>query len=250
MSRSPARPSPKRSKPARGGFDQRQTPEASSLALVAQGLPGLPGVSMLSLTTDPEVEAFLAVNPVDQQAAARFRALPVELQRMVLVRGSLVGTRDPSAVLMSRVRDAMSGGGIGMPAQPLQLQQQPQQPLVTFGSNSQVEGFLAENPVDFQAASRLRALPEHLQRQVLIRGSLSSTRDPSSVMMSRIRDAMGGGGTLGVAAAPMPSPTPGGHTPPPNFRAGDWICPKCSFHNYSSRMMCTQCATPMLGVAK
>merc|ERR1711994_104458 len=78
-------------------------------------VPGLPVGSVTPL--DPEVEAFLAVNPVDQGTAFRFRALPLSLQRLVLHRGSLVGTRDPSAVLMSRVRDAIQtnppGGGCG-----------------------------------------------------------------------------------------------------------------------------------------
>merc|ERR1712014_200674 len=115
------------------------------------------------------------------------------------MRGSLVGTRDPSAVLMSRVRDAIQSGGNnvgGIGAQP-----QPQQPPV--GSSPEVEAFLATNIVDFQAASRLRSLPPNLQRLVLIRGSLSGVRDASSVLMSRVRDALAGGaGGTGIAGAP------------------------------------------------
>uniref|UniRef100_A0A7S1R5Y1 RanBP2-type domain-containing protein n=1 Tax=Alexandrium catenella TaxID=2925 RepID=A0A7S1R5Y1_ALECA len=186
---------------------------------------------------DPEVEAFLAVNPVDQGTAFRFRALPLSLQRLVMMRGSLVGTRDPSAVLMSRVRDAIQSGGSNSSAgaQPL--------PPPTASSNPEVEAFLAANPVDFQAASRLRALPQHLQRLVLIRGSLSGVRDASSVLMSRVRDALSGG--LGTAnAAPSPASLPASQQPP-NFRTGDWMCPKCNFHNYSSKIACTQCGTIM-----
>eukprot|EP00448_Togula_jolla_P025802 CAMPEP_0170653238 /NCGR_PEP_ID=MMETSP0224-20130122/47305_1 /TAXON_ID=285029 /ORGANISM="Togula jolla, Strain CCCM 725" /LENGTH=672 /DNA_ID=CAMNT_0010985105 /DNA_START=62 /DNA_END=2080 /DNA_ORIENTATION=- len=223
-----------------GGFDQKQ-PDASSLALMPS-FPGsgtMPHMPMGGLA-DPEVEAFLAANTVDPQAAARFRALPSDLQRLVLLRGSLVGTRDPSAVLMSRVRDAMTGGGMGM-GMGMGMHQQLQMPSVP---NTEVEMFLAQNPVDFQAASRLRALPPHMQRLVLIRGSLSGTRDPSSVLMSRVRDAMGGSGgmVLGMPSGMMPEQQP------PNFRPGDWMCPKCNFHNYSSKIVCTQCATPMPGV--
>lgn len=230
--------------------------QAQALALVSQpqqqqamllmqqaGQPQVPAVA------DPEVEAFLALNPVDSGTASRFRALPLSLQRMVLVRGSLVGTRDPSAVLMSRVRDAISNGG-GAAVMAMSAMSTP-----TFGpgppppgSNPEVESFLQSNPVDFQAASRLRALPPNLQRLVLIRGSLSGVRDASSVLMSRVRDAVAGSGMAGagapataaaIAAAAMAGANPN------NFRAGDWLCPKCSFHNYSSKIHCTQCGTPM-----
>jgi len=168
-------------------------------------------------TADPEVEAFLTTNPVDQGTGFRFRALPLNLQRLVMMRGSLVGTRDPSAVLMSRVRDAIQSGGSnvgGMGA--------PQPPPAQL-SSPEVEAFIATNPVDFQAASRLRALPPHLQRHVLMRGTLSGVRDSSSVLMSRVRDALASGsapppaagGLIGVTGvAPLPPPP----QQPPSFR--------------------------------
>lgn len=240
-SRSPPR------KRERRGFDQREPAGvgfggSQALALVqmqaaqmfpgqVSGLPG--GPSAVPTVQDPEVEAFLAMNPVDSGTASRFRALPLNLQRMVLVRGSLVGTRDPSAVLMSRVRDAIQNGGGASAMAGMALPGAP-----PIGSTPEVEAFLASNPVDFQAASRLRALPPHLQRLVLIRGSLSGVRDASSVLMSRVRDAMGGGGAAAMQVAQM---QPGQQVQ--NFRAGDWMCPKCNFHNYSSKLSCTQCGT-------
>lgn len=217
-SRSSVRRSPVNvSKRPTRGFDQREPPESalalpgmSSLNLgLGAALAALPPGSAPQAGTvaDPEVEAFLAVNPVDQGTAFRFRALPLSLQRLVMMRGSLVGTRDPSAVLMSRVRDAIQSGGSnsGMGAQPL--------PPPTAASSPEVEAFLAANPVDFQAASRLRALPTHLQRLVLIRGSLSGVRDASSVLMSRVRDALSGG--LGSSS------TPSSAGQPPTFRPGE-----------------------------
>lgn len=44
---------------------------------------------------DPEVEAFIATNPMEMHAASRLRALPKHQQRLVLDRGSLMGARDP-----------------------------------------------------------------------------------------------------------------------------------------------------------
>jgi len=51
-----------------------------------------------------------------------------------------------------------------------------------------VHGFLVANPVGLEAAERFRALPPHLQNQVLQRGPVSDTRDPSAVLIARIRD--------------------------------------------------------------
>lgn len=52
-----------------------------------------------------------------------------------------------------------------------------------------VEAFLAQCPVDPEAADRLRALPPHLQQAVMARGSVADSRNPAAVLISRIRDA-------------------------------------------------------------
>merc|ERR1719359_877786 len=59
--------------------------------------------------TNPEVELFLQHNPVEPHAATRLRSLPMELQKIVLSRGSLFGGRDPTAVLLGRIRAATRG---------------------------------------------------------------------------------------------------------------------------------------------
>merc|ERR1719267_202249 len=76
---------------------------------------------MNNTVTNPEVELFLQHNPVEPHAATRLRSLPVELQKIVLSRGSLFGGRDPTAVLLGRIRAATRGltgpqmGGSRMP---------------------------------------------------------------------------------------------------------------------------------------
>lgn len=55
------------------------------------------------------IEAFLSACPVDPEAADRFRALPPHLQQFVMRRGPISETRNPSAVLIARVRDAELG---------------------------------------------------------------------------------------------------------------------------------------------
>lgn len=53
----------------------------------------------------------------------------------------------------------------------------------------QLVGFLGENPVDPDAADRLRALPPHLQQNVMRQGPVSDARNPSAVLKARVRDA-------------------------------------------------------------
>lgn len=54
---------------------------------------------------NPEVEAFLSQYPqIQAHAAARLRALPKEAQTNVLMRGGLGSARDPTAMLLGRIR--------------------------------------------------------------------------------------------------------------------------------------------------
>mmetsp|Transcript_27769 Transcript_27769/g.57676 ORF Transcript_27769/g.57676 Transcript_27769/m.57676 type:complete len:155 (+) Transcript_27769:2-466(+) len=60
-------------------------------------------------STEATVEAFLSSCPIDPEAAKRMRALPPALQQSVIRRGPIADTRNPSAVLIARVRDAETG---------------------------------------------------------------------------------------------------------------------------------------------
>lgn len=59
--------------------------------------------------SDDRLEAFLAANPVDPEAGDRLRALPSSLQQAVMRRCPVSDTRNPSAVLIARMRDAELG---------------------------------------------------------------------------------------------------------------------------------------------
>jgi len=60
-----------------------------------------------------------------------------------------------------------------------------------------IEAFLAACPVDPEAADRLRSLPPHMQQSVMRRGPISETRNPSAVLIARMRDAELGRGDAG-----------------------------------------------------
>lgn len=91
------------------------------------------------------------------------------------------------ASVASRIRDCRSVWTLGRP--PGQTDQS-DPPLRLSPS-------LASGP---EAADKLRALPPHLQRIVIERGPVSTYRNPSAVLLARVRDA-----ELGREAAPVPT---------------------------------------------
>merc|ERR1719198_861842 len=63
-----------------------------------------PAVGSMPLPVE-DVEAYLAANLVEPEAANSLRALPPRLQQYVIQRGPVSDTRNPSAVLIARIRD-------------------------------------------------------------------------------------------------------------------------------------------------
>lgn len=78
-----------------------------SMAVGTPLIAGTPVELMPTYPLNPEAELFLTQNSVEPHAAQRLRSLPPEQARQVIRRGSLQGSRDPSAVLISRCRDAV-----------------------------------------------------------------------------------------------------------------------------------------------
>jgi len=56
-------------------------------------------------------------------------------------------------------------------------------------STADIESFIMENALDENAASAMRKEPQHVQIAVMERGTLQDAQNPSSAVMSRIRDA-------------------------------------------------------------
>mmetsp|Transcript_29273 Transcript_29273/g.83185 ORF Transcript_29273/g.83185 Transcript_29273/m.83185 type:complete len:298 (-) Transcript_29273:185-1078(-) len=162
--------------------------------------------------TSQDIDDFIRSNDVDERAANDLRSCSGEIQRKVLSRGELSTARNPSAAVLARIRDARSspsGGGGG-------------------ARSSEVEDFIKNNDVDESAADMLRSSSPTVQRTVLSRGELKTARNPSSALLSRIRDAKSGGSDrdrdrgYGGHDGGMPPP-PGGMPPmgmPPAGYAG------------------------------
>lgn len=181
-------------KSSRGGFDQREPQEdgvaiaaASTLTLAIKQQPSpmqlldLPATASGYATLTPEVEAFISQNPVEPHAAQRLRSLPPDMQRLVIERGSLFGARDPSAVLLSRVRDAMVGGvqgmGLGIPAPP---------PMNILGMHPGVETLISRYSLDARCAQMLRSLNPDKQA-LAAELPVHEARNPSAFVMAQLQ---------------------------------------------------------------
>jgi predicted RNA-binding Zn-ribbon protein involved in translation (DUF1610 family) len=180
-----------------------------------------------------DVDAFLERSRIDTQVADRFRDLPPELQGLVMDVGSLADARDPTAVLMSRIKKAEQGtlrvaekkpGDWSCPACGDH----------NFARNvfcrrcgaPNPESFLVSNRIETRAVDQFRRLPPDLQLLVMDAGSLADARDPTAVLLSRINKAEQG--TLRVAQR----------------KEGDWMCPACGDHNFAKNTSCRRCGAP------
>lgn len=147
---------------------------------------------VVPLASSTELEQFLQAGGVDGEAAVRLRALPPQLQRMVMDRGPVAGTRNPSSVVISRIKEVealrlgalpgaallglgtpgahagAAGGGGGPPA-----------------PSPEIEALISRYSLDPQAASMLRRLSPEQQRLAL-KLPIQEARNPSAFVMTQL----------------------------------------------------------------
>mmetsp|Transcript_109977 Transcript_109977/g.342896 ORF Transcript_109977/g.342896 Transcript_109977/m.342896 type:complete len:351 (-) Transcript_109977:88-1140(-) len=190
-----------RRRPRNSGFDQREPVPESQLSEAQMVVPvmGPPPKE-----PNPEVEAFLAMNPVEPHAANQLRGLPPHLQRVVLARGSLMSARDRSAVLTSRISDALTGSsgaprasgcGLGIPAAA---------PMLPMSVHPGIEALIAGYNLDARCAAMLRMLPPDKQARAA-ELPVHEARNPSAFVMAQIQLLFGW--RSGLAPTPTP-PSP------------------------------------------
>lgn len=141
---------------------------------------------------NPVVEKFLATNIIEPHAAARLRTLPKEQQEAVMG-GSLAGARNPTAVLIGRMRRVagwipaeyfpqrgMFQGPPGMPMAPAMMTSASSRPAETVASSraaaEEVERNLLRRQEERRPPSRSRSPPASRTR-----GGLRSERSSSVV---------------------------------------------------------------------
>eukprot|EP00746_Dinoflagellata_sp_MGD_P142519 gnl/MRDRNA2_/MRDRNA2_75476_c0_seq1.p1 gnl/MRDRNA2_/MRDRNA2_75476_c0~~gnl/MRDRNA2_/MRDRNA2_75476_c0_seq1.p1 ORF type:complete len:332 (-),score=46.06 gnl/MRDRNA2_/MRDRNA2_75476_c0_seq1:23-1018(-) len=129
---------------------------------------------------DPEVEAFIFNNNLNEFGASVLRKKPKVIQQAVMSRGSLANRENPSAACLARIKTAESNFKASG---------------ATTANNSSlynaqlIEQFIVDNKLDDRAAGALREKKEEIQNYVLSRGSLLHERNPSVACLMRIKAA-------------------------------------------------------------
>mmetsp|Transcript_14625 Transcript_14625/g.25686 ORF Transcript_14625/g.25686 Transcript_14625/m.25686 type:complete len:146 (-) Transcript_14625:68-505(-) len=85
---------------------QQQNAMAGMMMGMGAPAPGAAPIHPNSTVTPAapeEVEQFLILNPVEQHAADKFRAMDPKIQRWVINRGPLEGARDPTGAFIGRL---------------------------------------------------------------------------------------------------------------------------------------------------
>lgn len=163
-------------------------------------------VRIINEMTSQEVETFLAANAVDMGAANQLRREPTHIALAVIERGPLRSCRDPSGVIVARIRDAKKGtlgpartGPSAKPAAPLP-------PAQAIDPNaSQIDQFLAMNRIDTAGVIAMKNESPDVQMAVMGKGPLSNSTNPSASLVARIR-LIKEPGQAGLAPGQPPPP--------------------------------------------
>mmetsp|Transcript_32594 Transcript_32594/g.69920 ORF Transcript_32594/g.69920 Transcript_32594/m.69920 type:complete len:191 (-) Transcript_32594:553-1125(-) len=145
------------------------------------------------MTLQDEVDDFVKRSGVDDRAAATLRREDERVQRAVLERGDMADVRNPSAILMSRIRVAKGGGR----SRSVSRSKSPDVGRRRGGGGGgggfptmdEIDDFCDDNNLDDRAAQQLKEASGLVQQIVLDRGGLTDCRNPSAVCLARIRDA-------------------------------------------------------------
>lgn len=208
-------------------------------------------------TQPPDVETFLAVHQgsLEDHAVQTFRALAPAQQEAVIRRGSLNGSRDPNAVLMTRCKEvrqnhAMGPGLGGNGIQPsatdwycpncYDLQFKNNDVCRICGTSRDLgvkdismldpATFLAGHQIEPHAVEQFLVLSDEAKRAVMSAGSLHGARDPTAVLINRISRSrgVGGGGAGGKGMGKM-------------GKATDWYCNQCGDLQFARNVQCRNC---------
>lgn len=197
---------------ARGDLRSARNPSAALLVRIRDGRVGHSGSSFSSgvgLPSSADIEDYIKASSVEgSHAADTLRSASPTVKRRILASGPLQPSHDPPAALMLRIRDAKAGGGAGMHGMGFAA--------VNAPSPQEIDDFIRMNDVDDRAAADLRDSPPNIQQAVIARGELRSARNPSSVLLARIRDAKlgaSGGGMQGMQGMQAMGQMPMGYPP-------------------------------------
>eukprot|EP00931_Biecheleriopsis_adriatica_P009702 TRINITY_DN110779_c0_g1_i1.p1 TRINITY_DN110779_c0_g1~~TRINITY_DN110779_c0_g1_i1.p1 ORF type:complete len:880 (+),score=199.71 TRINITY_DN110779_c0_g1_i1:82-2640(+) len=199
----------------RGSLASAKNPSAALLGRLRDAQKGFSSMasrgqhSLQDLSV--EVDDFIAGNDLDDRAIESLRSAAPDVQRIVMDRGPLASAKNPSAALLSRIKDAQSrrtgSAGYQGPAARVDYSH-----LGGRGSyngpgadrirlEQEVEDFIADNALDEKAAAALKSAIPDVQMIVMDRGPLTTANNPGAALMGRLRDAQSK-----RPSAPAPAP--------------------------------------------
>jgi len=169
------------------------------------GTPREQGVQSLNELPDP-LNIFLQNQNIQPHVEAQLRSLQPDMQRMVIERGSLHGARDPTAVLIKRMNELncpRQGDWYCTVCHDLQFARNancrgcgavrsaveapegtPQMPTA--------EEFLANFDIDPDKRAKFFMLDASKQAAVIAKGTLAGARDPTAVLVTRMKQVTEG----------------------------------------------------------
>jgi len=168
-----------------GSLKSARNKGASVMGRIMKAKQVLARISQASVETGA-VEQFIARHEIDEKAAQELRGENPVVQQAVLDSGPLTGVHNPSAVVITRIRKAKQG----------KLATCQMSASLSKGEASIVRGavdeFIAQNGIDEKAAQELLGECLAIQQAVLLCGPLTSCKNPSAVLIGRIRSAKQG----------------------------------------------------------
>jgi len=167
--------------------DQGALNPAAAMAAMAAMWPAAAAAAAGS--GEGSVEAFLSSCRIDPEAANRMRALPPALQQSIMRRGPLADTRNPSAVLIARVREAECGrpdsGSVEMERAAALTDERGPKPA-RRSAKVTIEAMIRDYRLSPGCAWMLRALPPDKQK-LAARIDPAGQAEPSSYVAEQLK---------------------------------------------------------------
>jgi len=129
----------------------------------------------------PEVESFLLASMVDPDAAQRLRDAPPVVQQAVCERGAILGVKNPSSVLIARIRDAELGRLEDTPLRGDKLCIN----MFMKCDDPRIEDLVGKFKLDMRAAGLLRQLPKE-ERDKAFDLPLHEAKNPSQMIIMQL----------------------------------------------------------------
>jgi len=174
------------------------------------GTPREQGVQSLNELGDP-LNIFLKNQSIQPHVEAQLRSLSPDMQKMVIERGSLHGARDPTAVLIKRMNElncprqgdwyctvchdlqfARNANCRGCGAVRSAVEAPEGTPTMPTA-----EEFLANFDIDPDKRAKFFMLDPSKQAAVIAKGTLAGARDPTAVLVTRMKQVTEGGNFSG-----------------------------------------------------